>query len=146
MARLLKSTFILSVIGTLFAGSVTLRAYISPATEPGIFSCVGFKIFGWSPCPYGLAIFLALAIISGLMFYRPQIYYFKFLALLKGLALIGVAFSGWVGWRELVNPALTLGQSYWESFSIGQVPACVWGFLVFLAVGILSWRLKPMQA
>jgi len=57
-----------------------------------------------------------------------------------------VAFSGWVGWRELVNPALTLGQAYWQTFSLAHVPACVWGFFVFLAVAILSWRLKLEQS
>ncbi|MBI5465800.1 MAG: hypothetical protein HY974_00755 [Candidatus Kerfeldbacteria bacterium] len=143
MGKLLKATFILSIIGTLFAGTVTLRQYLAPATEPGIFSCVGFKVLGLSPCPYGLTFFLILAVLSGLMFYQGQKYFAKLLWPLRLVAWGGVIFSGWVGWRELVSPALTFGQTYWQTFALARVPACVWGLVVFLAVAILSLLLKP---
>lgn len=136
MQKVLRAITILSFVGVLFAGSVTLRQYISPATEPGIFSCVGFKVLGLSPCPYGLALFVLLFLISALMLFN-RLSEQKALPWLRLTGVGGVAFSGWVVWRELGAPALALGASYWDTFSFARVPACAWGFLVFLAVGIL---------
>lgn len=144
MKKISVSIFILSVIGTLFAGSVTLRQYIAPATEPGIFSCVGFQIFGFSPCPYGLALFFILALLSG-WHLRVFVTHLKLVWPLRFFGIVGVIFSGWVGWRELVAPALALGPTYWEIFSIARVPACVWGFFVFLAVTVLTWNLPSRR-
>ncbi len=145
MRNTLRAIVILSFVGVLFAGSVTLRQYVSPASEPGLFSCVGLSIFGLSPCPYGLALFVLLLIISGLMLLgktAPQ----KGLPWLRLAGLGGVAFSGWVAWRELCAPALALGASYWDTFSAARVPACVWGFLVFLMVAVLSFVYRPKAA
>ncbi len=134
--------FILSVIGTLFAGSVMLRGYFAPTTEPGIFSCVGFTVLGYSPCPFGLGFFLLMSITSGLILLN--IFYHRWLLLAtKLLSLGGILFSGWVAWRELGLPMIIKGAYFWETFRIATVPACVWGFLVFLAVGIIIVGIKP---
>lgn len=138
----IKSVFILSVIGILFAGGVMLRGYLAPTTEPGIFSCVGFTILGYSPCPFGLAFFLLIAITSGLMLLN--IFFQRWLlCATKIFSIGGIIFSGWVGWRELGLPLLIKGSYFWDTFSVATIPACVWGFLVFLAVGIIIIGVKP---
>ena len=129
----LITVLILSILGTLFAASVTLRQAIAPATEPGLFSCVGLSILGLSPCPYGLGLFSILTLLSAFMLYRQAVW----LLWLRLTAVIGVGFSGWVVWRELCLPAIQLGPVFWETFSLARVPACAWGFLVFLAVALL---------
>jgi len=134
----LRIIFILSTIGTLFAGTVTTKQIVAPATEPGLLSCVGLSILGLSPCPYGLALFIILAVLSGLMLYRQM----KLTLWLKLSSIIGVVFSGWVVWRELCLPAIQKGPLFWETFSLARVPACAWGFLVFLAVLWLCFNLK----
>lgn len=138
----IKSVFILSVIGALFAGSVMLRGYLAPTNEPGIFSCVGFTIFGYSPCPYGLAFFFLMSITSGLILLN--IFYHRWLLIAtKILSLGGILFSGWVAWRELGLPMITKGSYFWDAFSVGSIPACVWGFIVFMAIGIIIIRVRP---
>lgn len=131
--------FWLSLVGTLFAGSVTLRQYIAPTNIPGVFSCVGLKLWGLSPCPYGLAIFLVLALVSWRAWRGKSGLTNTLFVLLRLFSLIGVLFSGWVVWRELLAPAVTLGSAYWDTFSVARVPACAWGFVVFVAVAVLCW-------
>lgn len=127
----------LGALGTLFAGGVTLRSYIAPATEPGIFSCVGFKVFGYSPCPYGLTLFFLITLLAALMWKIPNLYP-RLRTPLLVLAIVGVLFSGWVAWREIGLPAVTLGNVFWQSFSLAKVPACAWGFVVFvLTLGLV---------
>ena len=134
----LKVIFILAIVGAIFAGAVTARQLIAPATEPGIFSCVGLSIFGLSPCPYGLTLFLLLSVISGLMVWR-QLSWHRWLQL---VAAVGVGFSGWVVWRELCLPLIQGGPVFWESFSLARVPACAWGFIVFLVIFIITLTLR----
>ncbi len=139
--RILKTIFYLSLLGTVFANAVTIRGLIAPATTPGIFSCVGLKILGWSPCPYGLTLFTLLLIISGLII-SGRLLLSTYYWLLLGVAWLGVAFSAWVGYRELILPGLARGIEYWQNFNPWLVPACVWGFLVFLIVAILTTLIK----
>ncbi|MBU1039265.1 hypothetical protein KKC17_03545 [Patescibacteria group bacterium] len=142
MNKILKSISCLSCLGTLFALTVTLRQYIAPANEPGIFSCVGLKIFGLSPCPFGLG-FFALLLLSSLLALRQKSNWFSSPKTIRFFAWAGTLFSGWVAWREIGLPILIRGLSnYWQTFSLAQVPACVWGFFVFLAVAILSLYYK----
>lgn len=136
--KLLKIILVLSAIGTVFATSVTIKQFVAPATEPGIFSCVGLSIWGLSPCPYGLAIFTLLTLTSIYLIYKPN----GPLCLLRFFSVLGVVFSGWVVWRELCLPAIELGRDFWETFSIARVPACAWGFVFFLAVFIIQWFVK----
>jgi len=136
----LKTIFLLSLIGVLFAAAVTLRQQLAPATEPGVFSCVGLSIFGLSPCPYGLAFFMILTGLSGGMLYWHK----SWLLGLKIVSVGGVLFSGWVVWRELCLPALQQGPTYWETFSLARVPACAWGFLVFAAIMVLTLSEKQL--
>ncbi|MFZ5391422.1 MAG: hypothetical protein ACOZAJ_04080 [Patescibacteria group bacterium] len=138
----LKSIFILSLIGTLFALTVTIKQYIAPATEPGLFSCVGLTILGLSPCPFGLALF-ALLLLSSLMAWRGLTNWFSNTLTIKILAWAGTLFAGWVGWREIGLPMLIRGfNDYWATFSLAAVPACVWGFFVFLAAAVISLYLQ----
>jgi hypothetical protein len=143
MKNLQRILFSLSLLGFLFAGAVTTRQFVSPATTPGVFSCVGLSIFGFSPCPYGVAIFGTLALVAATMLWgmptSTKVWVFR------GVSLLGVAFSGWVVWREICVPALARGVSYWSTFSVARVPACAWGFLLFVAVAALAWRktLRP---
>lgn len=145
MPKLIKPIFYLSCLGTLFALVVTLRQYIAPASQPGIFSCVGFKIWGLSPCPYGLTLFALLFIISGLIISQRLVSSWAG-CILRFLAWGGVIFSGWVGWREIGLPLMAKGGYFWETFSLATVPACVWGFFVFLAVAILTCFYKTKSA
>ncbi len=138
--KILKIIFYLSVTGVIFAAIVTIRQIIAPATEPGIFSCVGLSILGLTPCPYGLTLFILLAILSGLMLKKQT----KLLIWLKLTAVIGVIFSGWVSWRELCLPAIQKGPVFWETFALTRVSSCVWGFLIFLVIMLLAMYLKPM--
>jgi hypothetical protein len=142
MKSFIRAVFILSLAGTLFAGSVTARQYISPAGEPGLFSCVGLSIFGLSPCPYGLALFISILVVSSLMLWT-NLSFNRLLGWLRLVTTAGVLFSGWVAWRELCAPALAMGAAYWETFSLARVPACVWGFFIFLVVAVLAWVAKP---
>jgi hypothetical protein len=135
----LKLIFILSVAGSLFAATVTARQFLAPTGQPGILSCVGLSIFGLTPCPYGLTLFLLLTIFSGLILYRRL----KLWLSLKLISLVGVLFSGWVVWREICLPAIQLGPVFWEQFAVSRIPACAWGFLVFLAIFILLLSTKP---
>lgn len=134
----LKLIFILSLLGVAFATTVTLRQFIAPTNEPGLLSCVGLSILGLSPCPYGLTLFAILAFVSCLMIYKGK----DLLIWLKIFSLIGVIFSGWVVWREICLPAIQKGPVFWETFSLARVPACAWGFIVFLIVLILVLLLK----
>ncbi len=141
MPKLLYWVAALSTVGTFFAGTVTLRTLIAPASQPGLFSCVGLKVLGLSPCPFGLGLFALLAayswyLVKGTLGTRS-------LLTLRLIAAAGLTFSGWVAWRELFLPALTLGSRYWETFQLARVPACVWGFLVFLASFALTLNLEP---
>ncbi len=141
----IKSLIILSLVGTLFALTVTLRQYISPATEPGFFSCVGLKILGLSPCPYGLAIF-ALLLLSSLLAWQNFNNWLSSNWSIKILAWAGTLFAGWVGWREIGLPMMIRGFSdWWQTFSLATVPACVWGFFVFLAAAIISLSLPDKK-
>jgi len=144
MNKTLKTIFILSVIGTLFALTVTLRQYLAPTNEPGLLSCVGLKIFGLSPCPYGLTFFILLTLSSRAALLGSTKWFSQPLSL-RLLALAGATLAGWVGWREIGLPWLLRGQDFLLTFSLAKVTACVWGFFVFLAVAILSlsWRSKP---
>lgn len=135
----LRLIFILALAGTAFATVVSLRQWLAPTTEPGILSCVGLSILGLSPCPYGLGLFLLLTIISGLMIYQHK----NWLKFLRLTAVAGVIFSGWVVWRELCLPAIQAGPVFWENFSLLNIPACAWGFLVFVSILILAYQLKP---
>lgn len=144
MNKILRTLVILATIGTLFAGSVTARQYIRPTDVPGIFSCVGLSIWGLSPCPYGLALFMLILIVAVILL-TGKIEIQKGLPYLRISTVGGVLFSGWVVWRELGVPALTLGAYYWQTFSVARVPACAWGFIVFLAVAILSFVLKSTK-
>lgn len=141
MRKLLLAIFYLSTLGTLFAASVTVRQAVAPATQPGFFSCVGLSVFGLSPCPYGLGIFALLALMSGFVVWG-SLSLSRAIWPLRAVGLVGVVFSGWVVWREVCLPAITLGQLFWERFSLARVPACAWGFLVFIAVFVLSLRLR----
>jgi len=137
----MRWAFGLSILGTLFAVSVTARQYLAPTNEPGIFSCVGLKIFGLSPCPYGLAFFLLLAILSGSLLTKPLT--LKAVRWFQAAAVAGTIYAGWIVYRELVAPALALGSAWWDTFQLARVPACAWGFLVFIAVLVLALNLKP---
>ena len=139
----LKAIFYLSVLGTAFASIVTWRSVIAPSSTHGIFSCVGLKVLGWSPCPYGLTIFTLLTVLSGLIISGHLLITTKNYWLFNGVAWLGVVFAGWVGYRELILPALARGNDYWQNFNPWAVPACVWGFFVFLAVAILMITVKP---
>lgn len=137
----LKIIFCLAIVGTIFASLVTARQFISPATEPGVFSCVGLSIYGLSPCPYGLTIYIFITLISGLILYKQK----ELINWLRLISFGGVIFSGWVAWREICLPALQKGPLFWETFSIARVPACVWGFFVFVIIFILSLQLKSTK-
>lgn len=144
-ASLIKTIFSLSVLGTLFALTVTLRQAIAPTGEPGLLSCAGLSIWGLSPCPYGLALFTLAALLSGFSLFKTQ-RSAQLLWPLRLTATAGVLFSGWVAWRELCVPALALGRVYWETFSLARVPACVWGFFVFAAICSLSFKLMVSKS
>lgn len=141
MRRQLAPIAWLSLLGTAFAGAVTLRQYIAPTNVPGVFSCVGLKLWGLSPCPYGLAIFFVLAVISWTSWRGRHGLTRSAWWGLRIMSLVGVLFSGWVVWRELAAPALALGSYYWQTFQVARVPACAWGFVVFVMVAILAWRM-----
>lgn len=138
MSKPLKAIFYLSLLGTLFALTVTLRQYVAPTDQPGILSCVGLKIWGLSPCPYGLTLFFLLWLTAGLMLKRLWRGKLALISL-RLLAVGGVLFSGWVAWRELGLPLVAKGSYFWETFSLAAIPACVWGLAVFLAIAILAF-------
>ncbi len=141
MLKLRRALFTLSLVGLLFAGFVTTKQLIAPSSTPGVFSCVGLSIFGLSPCPYGLGLFAGLTVLTALVLWHTETV--ALVWSLRAVAMVGLAFSGWVVWREVCAPALARGPAYWASFSLARVPACAWGFLVFLAIGLLTWRLQP---
>lgn len=138
----LKIIFSLAIVGFIFATSVTIRQFIAPATQPGIFSCVGLSIFGLTPCPYGVAIFFLIALSSGLLLFNKIINLFS----LRLFSFVGVIFSGWVVWREICLPALQLGPVFWETFSISRVPACAWGFIIYVVIFILQFSLHQASS
>ena len=107
MRKLLYWTATLATLGSAFAGFVTLRTFIAPATQPGLFSCVGLKVLGTSPCPFGLGLF---ALLAGYSWYLVAATLNQNrLLVLRLIATAGLAFSGWIASRELALPALTLG-------------------------------------
>src|SRR5437870_5545815 len=102
MPKLHRALFILSLIGLLFAGFVTTKQFLAPSGVPGVFSCVGLSIFGLTPCPYGVGLFAALTALSALALWRRSTS--ALVWALRLVALLGVAFSGWVVWREICAP------------------------------------------
>lgn len=67
--------------------------------------------------------------------------YLKTLKIILILAIAGVLFSGYLSYYELLSPAgcsdaiVSCGD---KGFTIAELPACVYGFFMYLAILILT--------
>jgi uncharacterized membrane protein len=124
---------ILSIAGTLFAGTLAYRKYVQNVCSFRE-SCPIF--LGQPVCIYGFIIFLALLVLS-LLVYRLQKPAFA-IALLV-VSMVGVLFSGYFAIQEVFFTLWPIG-----GYTL-VLPSCVWGFVVFVAVFVLNifaYRMK----
>jgi uncharacterized membrane protein len=120
-----KAIFIIALVGMLFSGFLTVQKLFSGtcSLKEG---CA--YLFGLPTCLYGLIMFAAIALISFLVIIkktRPAPAKTATLA----LAAIGILFSGYYSITELTS---CNGCSY----SL-LLPACVYGLVMYLTVGII---------
>lgn len=121
-----------SLLGVLFSGYLSYNRYFGAAgCAQGFFSCAGngrpVLIIGQPTCIYGFAMFLVIAILTILAIRSTQpksLINSSFV-----LGLIGVLFSIGVASYELWGIDL----------AFNQLPACVYGFFIFLGIFIASW-------
>jgi len=62
------------------------------------------------------------------------------LLIIAWIAFAGMLFSGYLSWGELVEKTCTsakLGMG--ECTSVGGIPACVYGFVMYLCVWIIAF-------
>lgn len=121
-----------SILGVLFSGYLTYNKYFGPeGCTQGFFSCTGngrtVTIIGQPTCPYGLAMFLIITILTILALRSAQPKRLVNAAFVVGL--IGVLFSTGVVLYELWGIDIVLNQ----------LPACVYGFFIFLGIFISVW-------
>ena len=128
---LIKIIFIFALIGVLFSGYLSLAKIITTkcTTKEG---CVYF--FGFPTCFYGFAMFLALFILSALVFFKKTKTPEKLMKGVLGVSIIGIIFSGYFIIQELfINPICPP-----EGCTL-ILPTCVYGFFVYLIIFICSY-------
>ena len=124
--------FTFSLIGTLFSGTLTYQKLFSgscPLTE----GCSYF--LGYPTCYYGFGFFLALLILSFLIWknkktnlMKPTLY----------VSIASIIFSGIFSVKDLLYPNCPAGQCV---YSLG-IPSCIYGFFMFLIILILLLKSK----
>ncbi len=121
---------ILSVCGVLFAGYLTFKKYFDNVC---VFneSCPTF--LGRPTCVYGLGIYLALLILSILVFtlkddLRKKLY----TKLVLSVSVIGIVFSGYFTIKELITcPGGNCNYTL-------LLPTCAYGLVMYISIAIIS--------
>lgn len=126
-----KTSFALSLAGTIFAGYLSLYRYFSGScafNEP----CPTF--LGYPSCWFGFGLFAILLATSaaGLADASART---RLIRPLLGTSTAGVLFAGWFTAREVFGWLSGAGVRY----ALGA-PTCAYGLVFFAAVAILSFR------
>lgn len=117
---------ILAFCGMLFAGFLALRSMLGVTCNGGC-----SYLFTFPTCLYGFVFFLVLFVGSLFLSQRAG------LLVVRTVSIIGMLFSLWFAIQEL-QPCVFC---YWLGF-----PNCVYGFLVYTAIMILSfWQTKTKK-
>lgn len=56
------------------------------------------------------------------------------LKIILGISIAGILFSGYLSYTEVFKNTCMMGSCT----NIGQIPACVYGFLMYIIIGIIS--------
>lgn len=132
----MRRPFTFSLIAVFAAAGATLSGYLSyvniwgTGCEKTFISCSGgasgpVEIFGVPNCVYGFFMFLAVFILS-------------IIATLKDIQKIRTV----IFWLGVVGTLFALGLSIYEIFWLDatSLPACVYGFIFYVLILVLSWR------
>ncbi len=120
------AVFILGILGIVIAGSVSAVKFFTD-TCPTITPCP--YVFGYPACYFGLAAFILVTVYAGLHV-AHRIDGRKANAIVLALSTCGVLFAGYLSYGELAV------------LKEGGPTNCMYGFLTFLGIAILSYRLR----
>ncbi len=140
MKRSTVYTFILvfAVLGLIISGYLTYYNLLGPGCHQAVISCgpAPVKIFGLPNCVYGFIMYLAVAALAvvGLVKKQPS------RRVLTAEVVLGVVGS-------LFAASLSVYELWIVKTAAGQLPACIYGFFLYLGVLIVSGlglREKPV--
>jgi len=120
----------LSIVGILFSGYLSYQNYFSDGCSETLFSCGGddaVLIFGQPTCIYGLGMYMVVLILSVLALVRDSKRPLQKAIFVLGL--IGVLFAG----------SLSVYELFVQDKELASLPACVYGFFIYLAIFIVAW-------
>lgn len=128
-----KTTFILFVLialaGVLFSGYLTYYHYWGGGCQKAIVSCGGggqtVLIFGLPTCVYGFFMFLLVAVLALLGLGQKKRSFLKANLI---ISLVGTLFA----------LAVSIYEIWIIKIAVSGLPACVYGFFIYLALLIVS--------
>ncbi len=139
---LIITAFILAIAGMIFSGYLTYNIYWSSGCSQTIISCGSngnvVKIFGVPTCVYGFFMYLVVGML--LLFGLLQPTKTSWLKSAFIITIIGLIFS----------LSLSAYELWIKNTGLTGLPACVYGFFIYLGIFILGWlalsKKKPIQA
>lgn len=119
---------VLAVAGMIFSGYLSYYTLWGPGCTHAIVSCgtKPIKILGLPQCIYGFFMYTIVALLAIIALAKQELK-----ALLKSIlvvSIVGVGFSGFLSVYEL----------FVYDTGISGLPACVYGFFVYVAILIFS--------
>ncbi len=118
---------LLGIGGTIFSGYLSYYTLWGPGCQEAVVSCGSkpIELFGLPTCVYGFGMYVTVGVLA-LFGLRNKTR--GWMAGILWLAVVGVLFSGSLSFYELV----TLRTP------ISDLPACVYGFLIYTAILIIA--------
>ncbi len=128
MKNRIRIIFVLAIMGTLFAGYLTLSKIFTGTCALDT-SCPYF--LGYPACLYGLVMYLTI-LVSSLLIILKKFDKKKLMNVIKGVSFAGILFSLYFSVQDLFYcPGCT--------FSL-ILPTCVYGLLMYIAIFVLSLK------
>lgn len=122
--------FFIALLGTAFSGYLTYYNYWGGGCQEAIISCSGggrtVEIFGLPTCVYGFFMFLLVAVLSLIGLATKKRCYLTSNLI---ISLIGTLFA----------LGVTIYEIWIVKIAVSGLPACAYGFFIYLAALIASY-------
>ncbi len=128
MKSALIAVVIVAIAGIIFSGYLSYYNLWGPGCSKAIISCgpKPVKIFGIPQCVYGFFMFLITGILAVVAMVRGQSRLVT--KWILGVCIFGMAFSG----------GLSIYELFIQKLAANGLPACVYGFFLYLLAVIFS--------